>query len=160
MKEKELREAINNLLEENGYCMDKEKSTLQCIVFKEVKKGVEWSDFGLVSGWWVTENSEIKKVGDIVNNELNCNVFPSKEEAEACLALSQLCQWRNKVNGEWRPDWSEQDKIKYCIGFIGGNTNKFASHTCSYVLAFKSAEIRDKFLEDFADLINTAKPLL
>jgi len=159
MKEKELREAINNLLEENGYCMDKEKSTLQCIVFKEVKKGVEWSDFGLVSGWWVTENSEIKKVGDIVNNELNCNVFPSKEEAEACLALSQLCQWRNKYNGDWVADWADGETKKYCI-IQAVDIMVDTYYKSRKVLSFKSAEIRDKFLEDFRELIEQAKPLL
>lgn len=143
-----------------NYEIDKEKSTFECIVFKEVKKQVSWDDFGEVKGYYISGVGGINSYSHPTSVNANENTWPSKEAAEAALALSQLCQWRNKVNGEWRPDWSEQDKIKYCIGFIGGNTNKFASHTCSYVLAFKSAEIRDKFLEDFRELIEQAKPLL
>lgn len=30
----------------------------------------------------------------------------------------------------------------------------------SHVLAFKTAELRDKFMENFSDLIEKAKPLL
>ena len=37
-----------------NYEIDKEKSTFECIVFKEVKKQVSWDDFGEVKGYYIS----------------------------------------------------------------------------------------------------------
>lgn len=122
-------------------------------------KKPRWEDFGEVEGWYISAFCSIGHPNKLKANEENKNLFPTKEEAEACLALSQLCQWRDKYNEGWRPDW-ERTSDKYCILFNENRLSKCAFSFSSQVLSFKTEKIRDKFLEDFKDLIEIAKPLL
>jgi len=119
-----------------------------------------WEELMTVSGYWVGEDSDkIKGDEDIYCNYLNKNIFPTEEEAKASIALAQLCQLRDRYNDGWKPDWESGD-YKYCIFF--GYENLIVSSITSVrrVLAFKSEELADKFLENFQSLIKTAKPLL
>lgn len=132
-----------------GYEIDREKSTFEKIVFKKIERKLpkRWEELEFIDGFFVSSLSDIAKIGNnTTNDENNKNVFPTKEEAEACLALAQLCQLRDRYNDGWKPNWEDGTK-KYTIYF-----NK--------ILAFKTKELRDKFLENFRDLIEQAKPLL
>jgi hypothetical protein len=91
------------------------------------------------------------------------NVIPTKELAEAMLALCQLLVLRNetwKRDGNWQPDWSEESE-NYSIHYMW---NDIDSDSCCYgvhyLLAFRTPEIRDKFLEKHRSIIEIAKPLL
>lgn len=87
-------------------------------------------------------------------------MLPNKETAEAILALMQLIQLRNCYNGDWVPDWNDESGLKSVIVNNGGKFLRTHSITTNYVLAFKSEELRDQFLENFKDLIEIAKPLI
>ena len=143
-----------------GYEIDQEKSTFEEIVFKPVKSKPKWRDLGHVDGWYICSDSKVVRIGYVISEDFNKNTWPSKEEAEAALALSQLCQWRDKYNEGWKPDWTNSRQYKYVIVsekecfMVGVRRFTFCP------LSFKSTEIRDKFLEDFRDLIEVAKPLL
>lgn len=128
------------------------------------KKQIEWENFGKLQGCYVTTSSFIDLCSttskrSIEANFTNKNAFPTRVEAEACLALSQLCQWRDKYNQGWKPDWTSSIQ-KYAIYFLNDEmvTDWLTNKQC--VLAFKTEAIRSKFLEDFRNLIETAKPLL
>ena len=145
-----------------GYKIDKEKSTFEKIVFKKVDDlPKSWEEFGEVKGWFVNNRCEIDyyNEGDSTN-DMDKNLFPTKEEAKACLALAQLCQLRDGYNGGWKPDWKDDREKKHCIEFFKGKIQKNYYHVLKKVLCFKTQELRDKFLENFRDLIETAKPLL
>ena len=88
------------------------------------------------------------------------NILTSKEYAEAFLALMQLIRFRDIWNEGWVPDWSDSTTQKHTIRIDRGVIIKGISTTISYVLAFKTAVLRDKFSVTFKDLIETAKPLL
>lgn len=123
-------------------------------------KKPQWEDFGEIRGGYVSSGSSTSSYYSISTDCTNKNVFPSVEETEACLALSQLCQWRDKYNEGWKPNWKDNYESKYCIIYFDDNIlteSRLSTHT---VLSFKTKEIRDKFLEDFRDLIEIAKPLL
>jgi len=90
----------------------------------------------------------------------NRNTFPSKEEAIAAIALAQLCQLRDRYNDGWKPNWEITSSDKYVIYYGNGRICKHACSTVSSPLAFKTAELRDEFLNNFRDLIEQAKPLL
>ncbi len=123
-----------------------------------VKSKPKWEDFGALTGYWVRADSSIGEVNLSKASVDAKSTWPTKEEAEACLALSQLCQWRDKYNEGWKP--AKNHEYKHTIGITGvGGVYKAVTANNS-VLVFKTAEIRDKFLEDFADLIEIAKPLL
>ena len=144
-----------------GYEIDRENSTFEKIVFKKVDDlPKSWEELEFIDGFFVSSLSDIAKIGNnTTNDESNKNVFPTKEEAEACLALAQLCQLRDRYNDGWKPDWTNETKKcciyshsnRICGGYQCGNKR---------VLYFKTEKLRDKFLENFRDLIEIAKPLL
>lgn len=152
-----------------GYEIDKEKSTFEKIVFKKEERKLpkKWEDLKFVNGFFICDLSKINKVRlNSLAIDSNKNVFPTKEEAIACLALAQLCQLRDRYNDGWKPDWKNRAQNKFIIYIhpnneilfdkISANTHAISRH----LLIFKTEELRDKFLENFRDLIETAKPLL
>lgn len=149
-----------------GYEIDKENSTFEKIIFKKVENELpkNWCDLKFIKGFFVNGESEIKEINEtrdkILAIEGNRNVFPNREEAEACLALSQLCQLRDRYNDGWKPDWKNEKELKYVIEIFWDNIVK-REYDCRYkVLAFKTEELRDEFLKNFRELIWIAKPLL
>lgn len=158
MRNKELKIQVPE-----GYEIDKEKSTFEKIVFKKVERELptRWEELDIVKGFYVDSLSNIDKTGEeTCTEEYNRNTFPTKEEAKACIALAQLCQLRDKYNGGWKPNWENNEEIKHCIEFFKEKINKNYYYVLRKVLCFKTEELRDKFLENFRDLIETAKPLL
>lgn len=146
----------------DGYEIDKEKSTFEKIIFKKVQDlPKSWKEFGEVKGWFVDNMCEIDyySEGDSTN-DMDKNLFPTEEEAKACIALAQLCQLRDRYNEGWKPDWENDKEIKYCINFFKGEIDRSYYFVVKRVLCFKTPELRDKFLKNFRDLIEIAKPLL
>lgn len=154
-----------------GMEIDRENSTFECIKFKKKKKKPSlpetWEEFCI--------NTQIKDgecyidtLGFIRSRECDCkrkfetdkNTLPNKKTAEAMLALCQLIQLRDHYNDGWEPDWKDAWESKYCIVSDGQILRRDEYHTTSRVLAFKTAELSDQFLENFRDLIEVAKPLL
>ena len=145
-----------------GYEIDKENSTFENIVFKKIEKELpkSWEDLKILNGYYVNDSSEVDIFESYTTDEYNKNVFPTKEEAEACVALAQLCQLRDRYNDGWKPDWEDYNETKYCIEFCQGRIETVDRVNCHKILTFKTEELRDKFLENFRDLIKIAKPLL
>lgn len=93
------------------------------------------------------------------SNESNQNIWPSKELAEAALALSQLCQLRDYVNGDWKPEFNNQQR-NHSICVNQGVLDSVTSLCHNRVLAFKTPQIRDDFMKAYKELLEIAKPLL
>ncbi len=150
----------------NGKVIDLENSDLSVgkIVFKKKEKELptKWEDFVIVKGYYLNSDCFVIGLGDEPNN-YNKNIFPTKEEAEACLALSQLCQLRDAYNGEpladWC-DWTNSNQKKYSIVIYKGEIYKDNNVNISNILSFKTDKLRDKFVKNFRELIEIAKPLL
>jgi hypothetical protein len=99
-----------------------------------------WSELGMINGWYVADNSEIRTVTKN-SNFVDRNIFKTGKQAESALAMAQLSQLMDVYNDGWVPNnVPGHRKEGYFIG-----ENKF--------LAFKSAEIRDEFLKNFEPLI-------
>lgn len=145
-----------------GYEIDKENSTFEKIVFKKVENELpkSWEDLMTVKGYCVDTFSKIENCcEECYTYKKNKNLFPTKEEAEACLALAQLCQLRDRYNDGWKPNWKNGTE-KYSIYFNADKIYSGDIYKTQSVLSFKTKELRDKFLENFRDLIEIAKPLL
>ena len=115
-----------------GYEIDREHSTFENIIFRKVERKLpkKWEDLENVNGHYADSWGDVRcYYGVNTPDHTNKNIFPTKEEAEACLALAQLCQLRD-------------------------------TYRAQSVLHFKTKKLRDKFLENFRDLIEIAKPLL
>ena len=150
----------------NGKVIDLENSDLSVgkIVFKKKEKELptKWEDLKKLKGYYVNDLSEIFNLRN-ANMTISKNLFPTKAEAEACLALSQLCQLRDAYNGEPLADWcnwTNSNQKKYSLVIYKGEIYKDNCVNISKILSFKTDKLRDKFVKNFEDLILTAKPLL
>jgi len=154
-----------------GFEIDKENSTFACIKFKPIKQKLpkSWEEFCETHPRKANEacfpyDGEIGII-DITagfkrNKHWDKSILPSKELAEAMLALCQLIQLRDCYNDGWTPNWTNSDEVKYAIFTQQGEIVLDCCWSVNRILAFKIQELRDQFFENFIDLIKIAKPLL
>ena len=139
-----------------GYVIDEENSSFTCIKFKKNKKEVSnWDELIDVSGYFVDTGSNVYHTMYQYKN-----VFATKEQAEACIALAMLSQLMKDVNGDWIPDWTNRIKGKYSIRFSAEELSLRSWSIEQCFLAFPTEEIRDMFLKNHKELIMKAKSLL
>ena len=110
----------------NGKVIDLENSDLSVgkIVFKKKEKELptKWEELKIIKGYYVNDLSEIFNLRN-ANMSISKKLFPTKAEAEACLALPQLCQLRDAYNGAPLTDWcnwTNSNQEKYCIDIYKG----------------------------------------
>lgn len=151
-----------------GYEIDKENSTLDCIRFKKIKSKLPktWDEFCDTSQvkkgeCFIELASRIQQISGSFkrSNKYDRFLWPSKEYAEAALALSQLLQLRDYYNNGWKPDWTKNE-IKYVIYSYEDKIIITVSSKKHYILSFKTEELCREFFNNFKDLIEIAKPLL
>ena len=150
---KKTNELNNNQMEfkievPEGYQIDKDKSTFEKIVFKEIESKLPMSVSEIPNRkFYITNDSNI-----VINNNKrvlstgrSCiNQLSTKERAEAFLALMQLVELRDVWNGD-------SERHLYLI---------YRENKTSNLLSFKTLELRNQFSEQFKDLIEQAKELL
>ena len=86
--------------------------------------------------------------------------LPSKELAEAFLAMMQLMSLRQAWIGDWKPDWRSEYSYNYCIIDGGGSFEICILNQCIYALSFPTNDMAEDFMNTFKDLLEVAKPLL
>lgn len=99
------------------------------------------------------------KENTIRDFNMDANILPNEKTAKAFLALMQLIQLRDCYRDGWEPDWNTFDE-KYCIYNIGNKIDTNIFLDISIILSFQSKEIRDKFYNNFKDLIEIAKEFI
>lgn len=87
------------------------------------------------------------------------DIYINKESEKAFKALKRLVVLREFYNEGWEPDW-EEDVIKYTIFVAKGELDTGDTYYFNTVLYFKDDKVRDRFLREQWDLLETAKPLL
>ena len=133
----------------NGKVIDLENSDLSVgkIVFKKKEKELptKWED-----------------LSEEIQDEVVYGFLPTEKEYKAMLALRKLLWLRDVYNGEPLADWCDwsDGTTKYCICFYKDEISKPPYRSTRKILAFKTEKLRDKFVENFRELIETAKPLL
>ena len=60
----------------------------------------------------------------------------------------------------WKPDWTNQESLKYCIAGVEGQIKTAERYIVNTILAFPTAEMRNAFYENFKDLIEECKEFL
>lgn len=154
MENKEL-----NIIAPEGYEIDKENSTFEKIVFKKINEIPKtWEDLRYISGAYISALSKVITDNSVRTYPSSKNIFPTKELAEAALALAQLLQLRDRYNGDNKGFIYNKDN--YCITFFNNSIFKCWNSNIQQVLAFRTIELRDEFYNNFKDLIEIAKPLL
>lgn len=167
---------INNNLKQNnmnelkitipeGFEIDKENSTFELIKFKKIENKLpkKWEELNKISGAFISNRkSKIECVNCFYIDDTtvgNKQIFPTKEYAEAALALAQLLQLRQVYNNGWEPDWTNNES-KFCIYPSKNKIQRFINTDSARIMSFETMEIRDLFLENFRELLEIAKPLL
>ena len=146
-----------------GYEIDKKNSTFETIKFKEKSKlPMTWKELEYLKGYYINSSSQIQPYTSKETDNDNKNTWPTKELAEAALALSQLLQLRDRWNGDWKADYSMSGQYKFVIGTYFNKVceNDLGFSQKNHPLVFKSPDLRHLFFKTFRDLIETAKPLL
>jgi hypothetical protein len=159
MEEKKVK-----IIPPEGWEIDIEKSNLSTgdIVYQEIVKNKlpkSWGELKTIQGCWIAKGSKIGYDYNITCTNDNKNIFPTKEYAEAVLALAQLLQLRERYIGDWKPDWTNPT-IKHGISNISNKLDECSSYYTNKVLSFPTQELRDEFYNNFQELLETAKPLL
>lgn len=89
------------------------------------------------------------------------NTLPTKELAEAFLAMMQLMSLRQAWIGDWEADWNNWDIIKYCISnHRDGDFKILYLGVVGSPLSFPTEEMAEDFMNCFKDLLEIAKPLI
>ena len=65
-----------------------------------------------------------------------------------------------KFAGNWKPDWNNDEIVKYCIIVDSGIISKQNFRNSQFIFAFPTKEMRDAFYENFKNLIEKCKELL
>jgi hypothetical protein len=179
----EMREyTFNNLLKSktmesvkvtppDGYEIDPKSTTSEIFFRKKDNRPRRWSDLGsMSSGFGVRCRVCLGAFGAHAryeavetyfgsNDGVGKELWPTKELAEAALALSELMQYRQRWIGDWKPDFKDST-VKYYIRYFADTIDLDSTKIMNYVLTFPSSDMRDDFFKTFKDLLNTAKPLL
>jgi len=145
-----------------GYEIDKDNSTFELIKFKEIKKQLpkSWEELKEITGAHITKDSAILSDDTCFQTtHVNKNIFKTKEQAEAAIALAQLSQLRDVYRQGWVPDWDDEE-IKHCIIFHKNDLVLDYHREFNNFLSFQSREIAKQFLYNFHELIIKAKPLM
>lgn len=138
-----------------GYKIDKEKSTFEEIVFKEIVKkyptGVKEIEGRI---WCLSSLGEAYHAVD----GISLSQVSTEGRANEILAVTQLVELRdawNKIDG-FEVDWENDNQEKYCIFREENKIETDYSFNVTHLLYFGSPVTRDKFLEQFRDLIDQA----
>ena len=135
------------------------------VIFKDIKSHLPktWEEFCKQneikkSEYYVDTSSCIIVISDSKRySGSDRNLLPSKEAAEAHLALMQLHQLRDCYREGWIPDDNHDN---YLILNNKGEYNISVNNWTSHFLTFQDRERAEEFLTNFHDLIEKAGDLI
>ena len=152
----------------DGMCIDESKSTFEKIVFKKKDdKPRSWEEYckNFKGQYYYIQDNRDNIATSFTPNGYGLiseykNYIPSKELAEAFLAMMQLMSLRQAWIGDWEPDWSCGYSSNYCIIGDGDDFEVCNLSKCRYALSFPTQEMAVDFMNCFKDLLEVTKPLL
>ena len=143
-----------------GYEIDKENSTFDCIKFKPIEKKWRNDITKKLIGYFIDDCSKIITVDDkayVFNIPGNYNIFATKKQAKSALAMARISQimandkrFGGVVTDE---EWNDSSIYKYVIERYRANGySTYYTNTYQF-LAFHTPEQRDLFFEENKDLV-------
>ena len=119
-----------------GYEIDKENSTFECIKFKPIEKYLTYKEVTEklnIDICFFIEKDKIKSYAQYASYD-NPDVANSYRQIEKILAINQLMNIAKYYNGNWKTDWSNIDKYKYYIIYNSSNNTYAVDYNNSYTL--------------------------
>lgn len=138
-----------------GYEIDKENSTFECIKFKHIIK--RWRDSDPdVNGWYIRDDHISNEESNLNWKAGNLDVFATEKQAKSAFAMAQISQIMANDERFGGPVTDEEwDNYTSKGVIIRGNGNIILSSAISnyHFLAFHTQEQRDLFLKENEDLV-------
>lgn len=149
MENKELK-----IVPPKGYEIDKDNSTFDKIVFKEIKKTVTYNDiadnlfYNKKCYFYSSEESHdlIIKYQPTKTHQKS-NISTTREQLESILALNKLCNVAKYLNGDWLPKHEEPKYFIQCISFDSITTVQSISGFFGGLVYFKTKELAQQAIE-------------
>ena len=144
-----------------GYEIDKENSTFECIKFKPIKKYLTYKEIAEKLNkdtCFFIAKGKIQSYSQYASYD-NPGVANSYRQIEKILAINQLMNIAKYYNGDWKPDWNNKYELKYCISFTTiTNSYNIASRAQTYLNAihFKNQEDAQAVIDNpnFRDILD------
>ena len=150
-KMKELRVEVPQ-----GYEIDKENSSFECIKFKP--KGIKtiedlYKSVKTFDGYWVF-GGEVELGYNRIYSNVNKSVFLTEKEAKSALAMSQISQLMPYYGGAITDEeWDDRGMRKFVIVRHGNRVIFDVTYTFYEYLAFYTKEQRDSFYKNNEQLV-------
>ena len=154
-----------NITAPEGYEIDKENSTFECIKFKKKSEANIWRDIKTLKGIYIKYTSDLAYIntGNIVaykNNLCDKNIFINEQYAKSALAMAQISQLLPYYGGEvTKEEWSDDDLPKYVIFRMKNHYETGLVYKTYDLLAFHTKEQGDRFLS-FPENVQLVKDYL
>lgn len=140
-----------------GYEIDKENSTFECIKFKKIHQINTWENIPRVNGCYIS-NCNIVTGYEGKPCEENKDVYLTDKYAKSALALAQISQLMPYYGGEiTNEEWKRNDR-KFTIVSYDGELKPFTHVNNKVLVAFHTEAQRTKFMS-FPENIRLIKDL-
>lgn len=135
-----------------GYELDKEKSTIENLVFKlrMCYKSIAQELFKNNKTKYFINTRGCIEDTEISDCFWDLNVCTSKEQAKKLLAINQLMNVAKYLNDGWKPDWNNYEEKKYTLCFDNSNPEIFIDVDYSIIRSivyFKTGELAQKAID-------------
>lgn len=135
-----------------GYEIDKENSTFECIKFK--KKGLTYLNvhkalFGDGNYYYISVGGNIVR-GENSNVGEFSHLAKHSDQLEQILAINKLMNVAKYLNGDWKPDWKNVNQHKWTIKWDNLNCTFDVSYwlTCQTgTVCFKTPDLALQAIE-------------
>ena len=118
-----------------GYEIDKENSTFECIKFKPIKKYLTYKEIAEKLNkdiCFFIAKGKIQSYSQYASYD-NPDVANSYRQIEKILAINQLMNIAKYYNGDWKPDWNNKKNPKFYISF--DSESSFYEARCGYIMS-------------------------
>lgn len=140
-----------------GYEIDEQNSTFECIKFKKIHQINTWEDIPRINGCYIS-NCNIVTGYEGKPCEENKDVYLTNKYAKSALALAQISQLMPYYGGEITDkEWANSD-WKYCISICNKEISLCTSVYLRDLVSFHTAIQRDRFLS-FPENVQLVKDL-
>lgn len=135
----------------DGYCIDVENSTFECIKFKPKKltyEDITYNLFGDEGIYYLGDEGRIEYcVCDAKAVNLAISSTSSKQ-LQKLLALNKLINVAKYLNGDWEPDFRSINESKFYFTLINNNLKIIEHYTDNLgTTCFKSEELAIQAIE-------------
>lgn len=135
-----------------GYEIDEENSTFECIKFKPIKKYLTYKEIAEKLNkdtCFFIAKGKIQSYAQYASYD-NPGVANSYRQIEKILAINQLMNIANYYNKGWKPNWSTNKEYKYCIQY----NKEYNEYSVYYSFLEIESIIYFKNEEDVQSIIN------